>query len=183
MFSAYICDFDGTLVDTFPANVLSYEKAFKKVGIPFDDYLYRKHFGHRFDEMIKILAPNVSIEVCTKIQNYKKEFYATHYELVKVNSALVALLETLKMHSPVCLATTASKKNAQPLLNHLSLLPLFSQILYGEDVVSGKPDPECYNTLIKLMGVNPEECLVFEDSEIGIKAAKLAGAQVLKIKL
>ena len=52
-------------------------------------------------------------------------------------------------------------------------------MLSNEDVVKGKPDPEIYTKTINLLGLTPEECVVVEDNENGIRAAKAAGAHVL----
>lgn len=66
-------------------------------------------------------------------------------------------------------------------LEYLKINDIFDLILSGKDVKKGKPDPEIYNKVLELTGINASNALVFEDSEVGIKAAQAAGISFIKI--
>jgi len=79
------------------------------------------------------------------------------------------------------LVTTAREKNAMTILNHFESDRLFNILIFGEQVSKSKPDPECYKLAITSLSVKSNECLVFEDTNIGVEAARSAGAHVLKV--
>jgi beta-phosphoglucomutase len=80
----------------------------------------------------------------------------------------------------LAIATTAPKKNWEFVLKALDIKEnIFSAILGDEDIKKGKPDPEIYLKTAKKLKVRPKECLVFEDSPVGVEAAKNAGMTVI----
>ena len=79
------------------------------------------------------------------------------------------------------IASTAQVGNLMNALNYLQVADLFDKIIAGIDVKRGKPDPEIYLKAMEMLGVTPEETLIFEDSEVGLQAAEASGANYLKI--
>ena len=184
MIKAMLFDLDGTLFDSIEANVKAYSKAFKEVGLAFSASEYRKAFGLRFPEMIHKLAPDSTDEQREKIRQLKSPYYRENIIHVKPNHGLISLLKSLRGSYKTALVTTASKHNVDSLLTHF--LPdenLFDAMVVGEDVDRGKPDPSCYLIAAERLAVAAAECLVFEDSEAGVAAAKDAGMTCVKVKL
>lgn len=182
MIKALLFDIDGTLFDTNEANAASYKAAFKDVGLPFPEKLYRDSFGLRFPEIMKRLLPKGNDEQLSRIKTLKAKYYKTNLKLIKPNTGLIALALSTTHGYATGLVTTASKTNILNLLKHFSIDPnQFSVVITGEDVKHGKPNPECYVQAIKQLGVQPAECVVFEDSIHGIQAAEAAGTQVIKV--
>lgn len=66
-------------------------------------------------------------------------------------------------------------------LNYIGVTDSFDLILAGEDVINGKPNPEIYLNVLSFFNMKPEEALIFEDSEIGMEAAKKAGISFIEI--
>jgi beta-phosphoglucomutase len=182
--TAYITDLDGTLCDTQAASIAAYHQAFKEAGLPFDEDIFRKFFGLRFDEMVQKLAPKSTVEQRQLIAERKSVHYPKKFELVTLNKPLLKVLEFAKSHgAKIGLATTARKKNASAILHHFSLHELFDATIFGEDVVHGKPHPECYKKAMEQLKSKPDETLIFEDSDKGIAAAQQAGAHVIKVAM
>src|SRR5207237_10895333 len=82
---------------------------------------------------------------------------------------------------PRAVATSASRHDVDRLLGRLHLRERFSVVVAAEDVRFGKPDPEVYLLAAEGLGVPPRACLVFEDSVVGVQAARRAGMRVIGV--
>ena len=184
MIKYIITDFDGTLVDTMKANMAAYTEAFEESGYGFSDKLYAKAFGLRFDDMCNVLGVTENKTVRDKIKTLKSEVYPKYFDLIKVNKELLHFIASIP-DVKVAIATTAAKKNFYNVMRYVLPGATVDVIVTGEDVKNGKPDPEVYNIAKEKLGVTDNsEVLVFEDSEVGIKAANNAGiVNVIKIKI
>ncbi len=184
MITAFVFDFDGTLFDSSEANVAAYDQAFREAGVHFNETAYRQAFGLRFQEMIDKIAPKTNQAVRDKIKAAKTNYYQESLSLIKPNSGLIAFLESIAGTYKTALVTTASKTNVANVLAHFGLPEsLFTVIVTAEDVTHSKPHPECYQRAMEALQVEPSACIVFEDSDIGVAAAKAASAQVIRIAL
>lgn len=176
-----ITDFDGTLVDTFEANFLAYEKAFSEYGLGLSEKQYRDCFGFRFDDFMKHMQIEDE-DIKKGIRNLKGVFYPLFFDKLKVNKPLMEMLKSFRQSGGLtAVASTARKKNLMNALNYIKATDVFSLIVAGEDVKQGKPNPQIYNDVLAGLGVFPEEALVFEDSEVGIGAASAAGISYVLI--
>lgn len=177
-----IADFDGTLVDTFQANYHAYRKAFKKNGLlELTEDFYKECFGLRFEAfMDKAKIPNNFIR--ENIRKDKMEAYTSFFDMLKPNETLINFIKSFKKAGgKTAIASTARKENLMKVVEYLQLESTFDIILSGKDVTRGKPDPEIYNKVLEMTGTDADNALVFEDSEIGVKAAEAAGISYIKI--
>ena len=181
MIKAIISDFDGTLVDTFQANLFAYQKAFREVGLSISEENYRACFGLRFDDfMAKVGIQDAAL--CTAIKESKRKLYPSFFERLVLNRALIGLIVSFKqLGGKTAIASTAAKENLLNAVNYLGIADAFTSICAGMDVKHGKPSPEIYMKTMDILNVEPQETLIFEDSDIGIQAAKASGASVMKI--
>jgi HAD superfamily hydrolase (TIGR01509 family) len=81
----------------------------------------------------------------------------------------------------LAVASNSVRRTIEIMMQRSNLLHYLTQIVSNQDVKFGKPDPEIYHKTISLLGVRPEECLVVEDNEHGIAAAKAAGTHLLVV--
>lgn len=184
MIRCLLFDLDGTLFDSSEANIDAYTKAFEHLGIAFDEVQYKRLFGLRFDEMMDKIAPGTTPNTRQQIQQLKSKFYKANLALVKINEGLIDLVASSVGKFQTGLVTTASRTNVENLLRHFKIpFETFGVIITGEDVVNGKPDPEAYLAAMKRLGAKPEECCIFEDSEVGITAAQRAGAKIVRVRI
>ena len=91
------------------------------------------------------------------------------------------LQELKKLNVPVALATSAPPGNVEFAFDLLPVRNFFDFILDATHVVKGKPDPEMYTKAIRLLGIQPQRCIVFEDSFSGVQSALSAGAKVIGV--
>ena len=184
MLEALIFDLDGTLFDSSEANVVAYKLAFAAANVDFDEHAYRSNFGLRYAEMMDHIAPAASSQQRDTIKAAKAGFYQDNLELVTKNDGLLALLQTVHGSLKTALVTTAAKPNVDNLLNHFAVDPaLFDVIVYGHEVTNGKPDPEGYKLAMKRLEVEPSAVCIFEDSAVGLEAARASGAHVVQVHL
>lgn len=81
----------------------------------------------------------------------------------------------------ICVCTNSVKVTAELMLKKSDLLQYLEFFISNEEVNNAKPDPEIYINAMTRMGLNPSECLIIEDNENGLKAAKASGAHVLQV--
>jgi len=181
MITTIITDFDGTLVDTFQANLRAYQQAFAEVGLKLTEAQYRECFGLRFERFMA--AMGISDEsVASQIKEAKKEFYPQYFQYLKTNTSLIELISIFKkMGGKTAIASTARKENLMNVVQYLKIEDCFDLIFAGKDVKEGKPSPEIYVKAMDALGALPDETLIFEDSEVGIQAAKASGAKVMVV--
>lgn len=177
-----ISDFDGTLVDTFQANYHAYKKAFQMNGInELTEDFYRECFGLRFEAFMD-KAGVIDNEIRKKIKNDKMISYPLFFNMLRSNNVLISFIKTFKSSGgKTAIASTARKENLMNVLEYLKINDIFDLILSGKDVSKGKPDPEIYNKVLEITGISPENAIIFEDSEVGIKSAEAAGISYIKI--
>lgn len=181
MIRAIISDFDGTLVDTFMANLLAYQKAFHECGIKLTAEKYRECFGLRYDAFMSRMGI-FDDAAANKIKELKKDYYLQYFEYLVPNFTLIDMIDTFhQMGGKTAIASTARKENLMNAVGCLDLAKHFNLIFAGVDVKKGKPDPEIYNKTMEVLGVTPEETLIFEDSDTGIGAAIACGAKYIRV--
>ena len=183
---AYLVDFDGTLADTSEANYVAYASALEEVGIPLGREQFEKiAFGKNCRQFLPtILNDHGSSAHPAAVASRKAELYRTSTDKICFNEALIFLLKNKSAGTKAALVTSASSENVRAVLSgRRELEDLFNVIVTGDDVTRHKPDPQAYMIAAQLLGVSPEHCLVFEDSEIGIKAGLAFGAHVLQVHI
>jgi beta-phosphoglucomutase len=183
----FIFDLDGTLVFNERANFLAYQAAFKSVGLELNEEDFAHHFkagGHIkaiYADYVKKHGLPEDNEQLETIKSAKVKEYADRFHLIEQNQGIIALLTSLSKHYHTALATTAKKVNGQGVLEHFGLTKYFDFMVFGDEVGKRKPDPECYQKVAQHFGVQPQECLIFEDSSKGFAAAEAFGAHVCKV--
>ncbi len=177
-----ISDLDGTLVDTFEANLVTYQEILAEYGFKLTREAYRAAFGKRLDGLLAALDAERLLPYITEIKARKAERYPTHFNLLRLNEPLVYFYRMFTSNGGhLALSSTASAANVANVLKSVGCEKLFNPIVTSECVKHGKPAPDCYLAVAEQWNVSPERILVFEDSEVGVQAALNAGMQVLRI--
>ena len=178
---AIITDFDGTLVNTFMANYLAYYSACKHYGYNLTKEQYKEWYGLRYDDLCKKIG--ISSEHKSAIKELKKKIYPSFFEYLTINQNILTFIKASKLIYGIktCIASTASRENLYNVLRYFNLEEYFDIIITGENVDHGKPNPEVYLKALSLLDCEPDEALVFEDSEVGCEAAENAEINYIKI--
>jgi beta-phosphoglucomutase-like phosphatase (HAD superfamily) len=178
---AIFVDLDGTLVNSHAANITAYTTAIAETGILFDTHLLEQTVGRlAWPEMLARVLPGRT-ELYAAIIMRKREIYAGLLDMVAVNNMLFEFLCAFHNRVPIGLVTSASRISVDSIMRAKSLDSFFSIIVTSDDVEKRKPDPEPYRLAGALLGVEPSDCLIIEDSDEGVAAAKAFGAQVWRV--
>ncbi len=177
-----IFDMDGTLFNTNDVNYYAYKEALSKYGVSIDyDYYCNYCNGRHYTVFIPPLVDNDKDKI-QDIHKTKKDLYSKYLDKVKVNDRLIDIIKNIKDNYNIALVTTASKKNTYEILEYTNTKDLFDLILTSDEISNPKPDPEGFLLAINHFQANPADCMIFEDSDVGIEAALLTGAAVFEIK-
>ncbi|GIJ93634.1 beta-phosphoglucomutase [Capnocytophaga stomatis] len=183
----YIFDLDGVIVDTAKFHFLAWKKIGEEFGFQLTHELNEQLKGvSRVDSLQKILnwaGVSVSSEKFDELATRKNADYLTYVEKMNENDILPgvkAFLEKAKQEN-IKIALGSASKNARPILQKLGIISYFDAIVDGNDVTKAKPDPEVFVTAAKKLGLSNSDCVVFEDAEAGIEAAKRAGMKTIGI--
>lgn len=179
---ALLVDLDGTLVDTRTANYLAYAEALAALGVTVErDRWDETCEGRNWRQFLPELLRNVPDVRPEQVAAHKARLYPAKLSHSFVNRPLVALIRGGPEGRLTALVTTASAVNAGAVLSHHGLEGLFDLVVTGDDVERHKPFPDAYRLAAERLGVAADECLAFEDSDIGMAAAAAFGAPCLRI--
>ena len=115
-----------------------------------------------------------------RVHKRKIGLYKDYLDEARLNTVLVDFLRGMKDSYYMALVTTASKDNVFDELEHFGIEGDFDMVLTGEDIPKHKPDPQGFIMAMERLGIPPERTVIFEDSKVGIEAAMLSGASVMK---
>ncbi len=183
----YIFDLDGVIVDTAKFHYIAWKKIGEEFGFSLTHELNEQLKGvSRVDSLQKILnwaGVTVSQEKFDELATRKNEDYLSYVAQMDENDILPGVKSFLEeaRRNGKKIALGSASKNARLILEKTGIISLFDEIVDGNDVTKAKPDPEVFLIAAQKLGVKNEECVVFEDSEAGIQAAKTAGMKAIGI--
>ena len=183
-FRGAIFDVDGVIIDTAHIHHKSWEKVLKKYGIKFT----YEDFKSKIDGLprakgAKRVLPRFSDKELRHVFEEKQGYFLEFLKKgkIKVFHSTVALIKKLKKHG-VRLAVASSSRNAAANLKKVRLFKHFYTDAEGAYVKRGKPFPDLFLKAAKKLKLKPGECVVFEDAQIGLIAAKRAGMKSVGVK-
>ena len=177
---AVIFDMDGVLVDTEPLHIQTEKRMFEKVNLDISDEEHAGYMGTATDVMWKqiIGKRNLPLDVAEMTELTIQEGLPFFYSLEKIDPmpGLIDLLEKLKTKNiPIAVASSSDPETIRVIIEKSGLRKYFLHVVSSSEVGKSKPEPDVFLQAAKLLGVAPKNCVVFEDSKNGIKAAKAAG--------
>lgn len=147
------------------------------------DFLHKVSHGTLYDIMPRLFGPALSREDIYRLGMEKEQIFKEFYKgnVTPLDGLLDWLKQLRDADKAIGLATAADQGNAQFTLEALKLKGFFDVVVTSDEVKEGKPSPAVYFYAAAAMGVQPQNCLVFEDTTSGVQAARAAGMHVVGI--
>jgi beta-phosphoglucomutase family hydrolase len=181
---AVIWDMDGVLADTAPHHLRAWQETFTKRGINFTEADFMRGFGVRNDAIIRNTLGEQTTDAETETIAREKE--ATFRRIIgkdikPLPGALELVRALYEKGVKMAIASSTVIENIRLIVGSLGIEKYFKAVITGHDVTKGKPSPQVFLVAAQRLGVEPQNCLVFEDAVAGVKAAKSAGMYCVAI--
>jgi len=174
-FGGYIFDCDGTIADNMPLHYRAWSMAMADFGGEYPEELFYAWGGRPTAVIVGLLNEKygLALDVDETVQRKEKYYLSLIPEVVPVPEVM-EIVKSMHGTVPLSVASGGHRELVEATLDVFGIRDLFQAIVCAEDYERGKPHPEPFLLAAKLMSVPPEDCVVFEDSPIGIEAAKAA---------
>lgn len=184
---ACLFDLDGVVVDTAKYHYIAWKKLAEELG---------SNFSKQDNERLKGVSRMESLDILLdvgkiKLDQHKKEELAKrkndHYVSMieqmtpdEILPGVISFLDELHLNG-IGIALGSASKNARVILDRLKITNKFDAIIDGTLISKAKPDPEVFLKGAAILGIEPANCLVFEDAQAGIDAARNGGMHIIGI--
>jgi HAD superfamily hydrolase (TIGR01509 family) len=172
-----IFDCDGTLADTMPAHYRAWLAMLDRFGIPFPEPRFYAMGGMPTGSIIRVLAGEVGVTV-TDVEAMvleKEQLFLTHLDAVARIDPVITVAAAHRGKLPLAVASGGYRDTVTRTLDRLELCDWFDALVTAEDTARHKPEPDVFLEAAKRLGADPVRCVVFEDTDIGLEAARRAG--------
>ena len=181
---AALFDMDGLLLDTEAIYIEAMEQAARSLGREMALDFCHSMVGVPEHECSLMIAAYYGEDF--SIEEFRARFYGLLRGLLETGIPLkpgvVELLDFLAGRGlPLAVATSSARKTAERHLSHAGLLDRFTALATRDDVERAKPHPDLYLEAARRLGIAPERCIAFEDSNVGLEAAHAAGAMAFMV--
>jgi beta-phosphoglucomutase family hydrolase len=181
-FKAYLFDCDGTIVDSMPLHYVAWKTVLAEWGCEFDEELFYSWGGMPVAEIIAAL--NVRHGLTMPAEEIARRKEGMYYNILPQLKAVPEVLEHIQMSHgqiPFAVVSGSTRDSVTKSLEALGILDKFETLVCAGDYSKSKPDPEPFLIAAERLGIAPKDCLVFEDTEMGIQAATAAGMASVKV--
>ncbi|MBB1200649.1 fructose-1-phosphate/6-phosphogluconate phosphatase [Enterobacteriaceae bacterium 89] len=183
-YAGLIFDMDGTILDTEPTHLKAWREVLGRYDLRFDEQAMAALNGSptwRIAQSI-IELNQASLDPHSLAREKTDVVKAILLETVRP-LPLIEVVKEWHGRRPMAVGTGSESAIAEALLNHLGLRQYFDAVVAADHVKQHKPAPDTFLLCAELIGVAPEKCVVFEDADFGIEAARLAGMDFVDVRL
>jgi len=182
-----IFDLDGVIVDTAKYHYLAWASLAEELGFTFTEEDNERLKGvsrmRSLDMLLEVGGLEFNETEKIAMADKKNRLYVEYISKLDESELLPGVKEYLTglRARQIGVALGSASKNAEFILNKLNITDLFDAVVDGNKVSLAKPDPEVFLIAGKELGLQPDDCIVFEDAEAGVQAGKAAGMKVVGI--
>jgi beta-phosphoglucomutase len=184
---AVIFDLDGVIVDTAHYHFIAWQRLAEELGIAFTEKENERLKGvsrmRSLEIILEIGGVSLSHEKKEELATKKNGWFVEYIEAIRpeeIFKGVKEMLQSLRAKG-YRVALASSSKNAETVLRLLQIKDLFDAVVDGTMITHSKPDPEIFLLAAKKIGVDPSQCIVFEDAEAGVESALAAGMKCVGV--
>ena len=180
---AILFDCDGTLADTMPAHYRAWLSVTRAHGLAFDEDRFYALGGRPTRDIIATLAREAGVELDVEHAARSKEHsFLEQLTRIEAIAPVVDVVRRLRGRVPMAVVTGGYHAVCSRILDHIGLAGAFNTIVASEDTDRHKPEPDPFLEAARRLGVNPERCVVWEDSDLGLEAARRGGMAWIDVR-
>jgi beta-phosphoglucomutase family hydrolase len=181
-FRAYLFDCDGTIVDSMPLHYEAWKNSLAEWNCVYDEKLFYEWGGRPIREIIRLLNEMQGLDMpIDKVAERKEVLYHQLIPKLKPIPEIIEHIDAQHGRIPMAVVSGSRRNSVTASLAAVNLLDKFDIIICAEDYNRGKPAPDGFLLAAERLGVAPSDCLVFEDTDLGIEAATAAGMVSVKV--
>jgi len=183
---ALIFDMDGTLVDSGQLHEFGWRATLNKYNIPIDGPFMRSLAGVPTKETLEILIQKFDVKVqasLDEMNDFKEQCVRDNVQRFVKPTALFDLVKHYHGKKPMAIGTGANTAEALLVLQQCGIDSYLDAVVGADQVQNPKPAPDTFLRCAELLGVDPSQCVVFEDAKLGLQAATSAGMAAVDVFL
>jgi HAD superfamily hydrolase (TIGR01509 family) len=182
-FAGLIFDCDGTLADTMPLHYRAWTRLLDELDAPFPEELFYSLGGKPSETILELLRDQHDVDVpdVSGAAARKEAYFLELLHEVRPIEPVVQYARAWRGRRPLAVASGGYRSNVELTLEAIGVRSWFDTIVCVEDYSRGKPFPDAFIEAARRMCVAPAQCLVFEDSPLGVRAAQAAGMQYVLV--
>ncbi len=181
-FKAYLFDCDGTIVDSMPLHYKAWRHILDQHGCPFPEEQFYAWGGRPIREIFHTLNQLHGLQMpVEELASTKEQQYFNKLDQLQAVPEVLEHIEHAHGKVPFAVVSGSARESVTKSLAALGLLDRFDTLVCAGDYTHSKPHPEPFLIAAERLGVAPADCVVFEDTDMGIDAAKAAGMSWVRV--
>lgn len=180
---AIIFDCDGTLVDSMPVHFVAWHETMERYGISFSEDRFYSLGGVPSDRIVELLASEQGITLdVVAVAHEKEQAFLDRIEWLVPIEAVVEVVRQNRGIKPIAVASGGFRSIIQKQLLQIAMHDWFDAVVTAEDTAKHKPEPDVFLEAARRLGTAAEHCVVFEDADLGVEAARRAGMHCIDVR-
>ena len=180
---ALIFDCDGTLVNSMPVHYTAWRNTLGRYGFTLTEERFYSLAGQPTWRLVQMLADEHGATVDLRAVAREKE--ADFVRMIHLVQPIETTVQIARQHlgaKKLAVASGGWRDITRMQLEHVGILDWFPTIVTAEDTEKHKPDPDVFLEAARRLGVSPTSCVVYEDADLGVEAARRAGMRCIDIR-
>ncbi len=178
-----IFDCDGTLADTMPLHWRAWQAITKRHKLHFPEDRFYSLGGVPSRDILKMLGEEQRVALDhVNVAHEKEAAYLPLIAQVEPINTVVGVAREYFGKIPLAVASGGTHSIIEQVLQHLGIRHLFAAVVTSEDVVNQKPAPDIFLEAARRIGVAPQFCCAYEDTDLGIQAIRAAGMEAIDVR-
>jgi HAD superfamily hydrolase (TIGR01509 family) len=185
--NAFIFDLDGTLVDSMPVHFGLWIVLARRHGLTFPEEMFYRLGGVPTTKIAAMLIEQAGLTLDPaavareKEQMYVDGIFSGELALRGIEPVL-AIARQRRAEGPLAIASGSTRRLVTHALDALGITDWFGAVVAAEDTTRHKPEPDVFLEAARRLGVAPERCTVYEDTDLGLEAARRAGMRGVDVR-